>query len=106
MDYYISLIFNFIFNLFPIIAYFLIHKKFKTNWTALIFYPAVLAIILDYIRQFFMQSYSASYSVTGVLIDEVEASKEYMYIAYASGILYSLSVVGLLLFAIDLHRKK
>ncbi len=94
-----------IFNLLPLLAYYFIHRHFKSLWTLLMFYPILLATILDYIKEYFMQGYSASYSKTGELISQIEPSNMYMYVSYASGILQSIAVVGLLLFAINLNKK-
>ena len=104
MMIYTGLVLNFLFTLFPVIAYYLIYKKFRTKWTGLMFYSLLFSIVLEYTKQFFTQGFSATYSETGVLLSQVNPSMGYMYLSYASGILQSLSIVGLLLFAIDLHK--
>jgi len=96
----------YIFNLFPLLAYFLIHKKFKTIWTSIMFYFMLIATIVEYIRDLFMNSGSTSYTETWQTIDIIEPSRMYMYSSYFSGFLQSLSVVALLLFAINLHKNK
>lgn len=58
-----------------------------------------------WIRNFFMEDFSASCSEMGELLNQVEPSMVYMYTLYTSGILYSISIVGLLLFAIDVNGK-
>lgn len=104
LQYFQTIIF-YIFNLFPLLAYFLIHKKFKTIWTSIMFYCILIATIVEYIRDLFMNSGSTSYRETWQIIDIIEPSRMYIYTSYFSGFLQSLSVVALLFFAINLHKK-
>ena len=95
----------YIFNLFPLLAYFLIHKKFKTIWTLIMFYFMLIATIVKYTRDLFMNSGSISYTDTLQTAAIIEPSRMYMYSSYFSGFFQSLSVVALLFFAINLHKK-
>ena len=69
------------------------------------FYFMLIATIVEYIRDLFMNSGSTSYTETWKIIDIIEPSRMYMYSSYFSGFLQSLSVVALLFFAINLHKK-
>ena len=103
--FYFQIIIMYIFNLFPLLAYFLIHKRFKTIWTSIMFYVTLIDTFIEYMRDLFMNSGSISYSEIGEIIEVIEPSSMYIYSSTFSGFLQSLVMVALLFFAINLHKK-
>ena len=99
------LILGYLGELFFIIALFLIHNKFKTIETYVMFYVLLFMTILQYSAKYIMQAPEAMYSESGEIISVIQPSEMFEYtlylLPYSSIVVYS----ALLVFTIKLYRR-
>ena len=102
---FLPLILGYFGELFFLISLFLIHNKFKSIETYIMFYTLLIITILQYVMQYLMQKPEAIYSEYGEIISVIQPSKIFEYslylLPYGSIIVYS----ALLIFSIKLYKK-
>ena len=92
-------------ELFFLTALFLIHYKFKTIETYIMFYIILLSSILQYIMQYFMQGSEPVLSESGEVISVTQPSEIFEYSLYIEIYSYPIVYTALLIFAIKLYRE-
>jgi len=90
---------------FFLIALFLIHKKFKTIETYIMFYALLFSTILGYTMQYLMQKPEPIFSESGEIISLTQPSQIFDYSLYIGMLTSPIVYAALLVFAIKLYRK-
>ncbi len=108
MDIYSLIVMGaaYIYELFFVIALFLIHIKFKTIETYIMFYSLFLTNVMTYSATIFMQGPEAVYSDSGEIISMIQPSQIFEYSMYVSSFTSLIVYPAFLIFAIQLYRDK
>ena len=105
ISYYITLILGQVGELFFLSALFLIHIKFKSIETYIMFYTLLITQILSFSMQYIMQRPEPIFSEKGEMISVTQPSQIFDYSLYIGMFTYPIVYAALLVFAIKLYRK-
>jgi len=89
-----------LFRLLPLLAYFLIYKKFNTIWMGIAFYSLLFASILYLVKSYGMQGFSSELDGSGVVVGVQEASRVFYYTSYIESFLTVVSLLSFVTFAL------
>lgn len=91
--------------LIVLISYYLIHVNFKTMATYILFFSQLIIVFVVSAR-YFMQGPSGEYSETGEVINFEAPSIIFQYTVSLVPYIYIIPTIALLVFAIELTKKR